>query len=40
MVGYDAERLFFADPGTMTPHGYAFLPRAPSSRSAGTTWPG
>jgi predicted double-glycine peptidase len=28
MVGYDAERLFFADPSTMTPHGYVFLPRA------------
>jgi predicted double-glycine peptidase len=28
MVGYDDERLFFADPSTMTPHGYAFLPRA------------
>ena len=27
MVGYDAETLFFADPSTMTPHGYAFLPR-------------
>ncbi len=27
MVGYDDERLFFADPSTMTPHGYAFLPR-------------
>jgi len=28
MVGYDDERLFFADPSTMTPHGYVFLPRA------------
>jgi predicted double-glycine peptidase len=28
MVGYDDERLYFADPSTMTPHGYAFLPRA------------
>ena len=28
MVGYDAERLFFADPSTMSPHGYVFLPRA------------
>jgi predicted double-glycine peptidase len=27
MVGYDDERLFFADPSTMTPHGYVFLPR-------------
>jgi len=27
MVGYDDEKLFFADPSTMTPHGYAFLPR-------------
>jgi predicted double-glycine peptidase len=27
MVGYDSERLFFADPSTMTPHGYVFLPR-------------
>jgi predicted double-glycine peptidase len=27
MVGYDDERLFFADPSTMTPHGYAYLPR-------------
>jgi predicted double-glycine peptidase len=27
MVGYDDQRLFFADPSTMTPHGYAFLPR-------------
>ncbi len=27
MVGYDEERLFFADPSTMTPDGYAFLPR-------------
>jgi predicted double-glycine peptidase len=28
MVGYDDEHLFFADPSTMTPHGYVFLPRA------------
>jgi len=28
MVGYDDEKLFFADPSTVTPHGYAFLPRA------------
>ena len=28
MVGYDDERLFFADPSTMSPHGYVFLPRA------------
>ena len=28
MVGYDDERLFFADPSTTTPHGYAFLARA------------
>jgi hypothetical protein len=28
MVGYDDERLYFADPSTMTPHGYAFLRRA------------
>lgn len=28
MVGYDRERLFVADPGTMTPGAYAFLPRA------------
>ncbi|HEX3772765.1 MAG TPA: C39 family peptidase [Polyangiaceae bacterium] len=27
MVGYDAERLYFADPSTMTPHGYVFLSR-------------
>jgi predicted double-glycine peptidase len=27
MVGYDEERLYFADPSTMTPHGYVFLPR-------------
>jgi predicted double-glycine peptidase len=27
MVGYDDERLYFADPSTMTPHGYVFLPR-------------
>jgi predicted double-glycine peptidase len=27
MVGYDDEHLFFADPSTMTPHGYVFLPR-------------
>ena len=27
MVGYDSERLFFADPSTMSPHGYVFLPR-------------
>jgi predicted double-glycine peptidase len=27
MVGYDAERLFFADPSTMTPEGYAYLLR-------------
>jgi predicted double-glycine peptidase len=28
MIGYDDERLFFADPSTATPHGYVFLPRA------------
>ena len=28
MVGYDAERLYFADPSRATPRGYAFLPRA------------
>jgi predicted double-glycine peptidase len=28
MVGYDVERLFFADPSTMAPDGYAFLRRA------------
>ncbi len=28
MVGYDDEKLFFADPSTVTPHGYAFLPRS------------
>jgi predicted double-glycine peptidase len=28
MVGYDDERLYFADPSTMTPHGYVFLSRA------------
>jgi predicted double-glycine peptidase len=28
MVGYDAEKLFFADPSTMTPHGYVFIPRS------------
>jgi predicted double-glycine peptidase len=27
MVGYDDERVFFADPSTTTPHGYVFLPR-------------
>jgi predicted double-glycine peptidase len=27
MVGYDRDRLYFADPSTMTPHGYAFMPR-------------
>lgn len=27
MVGYDDERLYFADPSTMTPNGYVFLPR-------------
>jgi predicted double-glycine peptidase len=27
MVGYDDERLYFADPSTMTPYGYVFLPR-------------
>jgi predicted double-glycine peptidase len=27
MVGYDSERLYFADPSTMSPHGYVFLPR-------------
>jgi len=27
MVGYDDEHLYFADPSTMTPHGYVFLPR-------------
>ncbi len=27
MVGYDAERLFFADPSTMSPEGYVYLPR-------------
>ncbi len=27
LVGYDDERLFFADPSTMTPEGYAYLPR-------------
>jgi len=26
MVGYDEERVFFADPGNLTPGGYAFLP--------------
>jgi predicted double-glycine peptidase len=28
MVGYDDERLYFADPSTVSPHGYVFLPRA------------
>jgi predicted double-glycine peptidase len=28
MVGFDDERLFFADPSRATPGGYAFLPRA------------
>ncbi|HLK38953.1 MAG TPA: C39 family peptidase [Polyangiaceae bacterium] len=28
MVGYDAERLFFGDPGNLTPGAYAFLGRA------------
>lgn len=28
LVGYDAERLFFMDPSTMTPGAYAYLPRA------------
>jgi predicted double-glycine peptidase len=27
LVGYDAERLFFADPSTMSPEGYVYLPR-------------
>jgi predicted double-glycine peptidase len=27
LVGYDAERLFFADPSTMTPDGYDYMPR-------------
>jgi predicted double-glycine peptidase len=27
MVGYDTERLFFADPSTMSPEGYVYLPR-------------
>jgi predicted double-glycine peptidase len=27
MVGYDSERLFFMDPGTLTPGAYAFLRR-------------
>jgi predicted double-glycine peptidase len=27
MVGYDRERLFFADPSNLTPEGYAFLLR-------------
>ena len=27
MIGYDAERLFFADPSTMSPEGYVYLPR-------------
>jgi predicted double-glycine peptidase len=27
MVGYDADRLFFADPSRATPRGYAFLDR-------------
>ena len=27
MVGYDDERVFFADPGNLTPSGYAFLTR-------------
>jgi predicted double-glycine peptidase len=27
MVGYDDERLFFMDPSTMIPGGYAYLPR-------------
>jgi len=27
MVGYDSERLFFMDPGTLTPGSYAFLVR-------------
>jgi Peptidase_C39 like family len=28
MVGYDAHRLFFMDPGTLTPGPYAYLPRS------------
>jgi predicted double-glycine peptidase len=28
MVGYDRERLFFADPSTMSQNGYVFLPRS------------
>jgi predicted double-glycine peptidase len=27
LVGYDAERFYFADPSTVTPHGYAYLAR-------------
>jgi predicted double-glycine peptidase len=27
MVGYDADRLFFADPSTLTPEGYGYMPR-------------
>lgn len=27
MVGYDRELLFFADPSTMSPEGYVYLPR-------------
>jgi predicted double-glycine peptidase len=27
MIGYDEERLYFADPSRATPNGYAFLPR-------------
>lgn len=27
MVAYEAERLFFADPSTMSPEGYVYLPR-------------
>jgi hypothetical protein len=27
MVGYDDQRLFFMDPCTLAPAGYAFLPR-------------
>jgi len=28
MVGHDEDRLFFMDPSTLVPDGYAFLPRA------------
>ena len=33
MVGYDDDRLYFADPSRATPNGYAFLQRGEARRS-------